>query len=90
VDARDDRGGTKRFEAVARADTSEEVAYYRHGGTLPYVLRHLHQHHHIVSLEVPEEPNSSSAIDAESVAIHLYLGQYVTGTSKNVPNRLSW
>src|ERR1700680_288825 len=41
VQARDDQGGTKTFEAVARADTPEEVAYYRHGGILPYVLRQM-------------------------------------------------
>ncbi|HEV2215577.1 MAG TPA: aconitase family protein, partial [Terracidiphilus sp.] len=41
VQARDDQGKTKAFEAVARADTPEEVAYYRHGGILPYVLRQM-------------------------------------------------
>ena len=41
VEARDDRGKTKAFEVVARADTPEEVAYYRHGGILPYVLRQM-------------------------------------------------
>jgi aconitate hydratase A / 2-methylisocitrate dehydratase len=41
VQARDDRGKEKTFEAVARADTPEEVAYYRHGGILPYVLRQM-------------------------------------------------
>ena len=41
VQARDDQGKTKVFEVVARADTPEEVAYYRHGGILPYVLRHM-------------------------------------------------
>ena len=34
-------GGTKVFTAVCRVDTPEEVAYYRHGGILPYVLRQL-------------------------------------------------
>jgi len=41
VQARDDRGKEKTFEVVARADTPEEVAYYRHGGILPYVLRQM-------------------------------------------------
>jgi aconitate hydratase len=41
VNARDDHGKEKVFEAVARADTPEEVAYYRHGGILPYVLRQM-------------------------------------------------
>jgi aconitate hydratase len=41
VQARDDQGKTKAFEAIARADTPEEVAYYQHGGILPYVLRQM-------------------------------------------------
>jgi len=41
VHARDDQGKEKIFEAVARADTPEEVAYYRNGGILPYVLRQM-------------------------------------------------
>jgi aconitate hydratase len=41
IQARDDRGKEKTFEVVARADTPEEVAYYRHGGILPYVLRQM-------------------------------------------------
>ena len=41
VQARDDRGKEKVFEVVARADTPEEVAYYRHRGILPYVLRQM-------------------------------------------------
>ena len=41
VHARDDQGRDKTFEAVARADTPEEVAYYRNGGILPYVLRQM-------------------------------------------------
>src|SRR6202049_4461002 len=39
--ARDDKGKEKTFEVIARADTPEEVAYYRHGGILPYVLRQM-------------------------------------------------
>jgi aconitate hydratase len=34
-------GSEVRFEAVARVDTPQEVAYYRSGGILPYVLRQL-------------------------------------------------
>jgi aconitate hydratase len=41
VQARDDGGKEKTFEVVARADTPEEVAYYRNGGILPYVLRQM-------------------------------------------------
>jgi len=33
--------GGKRFTAVVRIDTPNEVEYYRHGGILPYVLRQL-------------------------------------------------
>jgi len=33
--------GEKTFEAVARVDTPEEVAYYQNGGILPYVLRQM-------------------------------------------------
>ncbi len=29
------------FDAIARVDTPEEVAYYQHGGILPYVLRQM-------------------------------------------------
>jgi aconitate hydratase len=43
VEARDDHGASKAFDVVARADTPEEVAYYRHGGILPYVLRQMLQ-----------------------------------------------
>src|SRR5262249_37522362 len=32
-------GESKRFTAIARIDTPNEVDYYRHGGILPYVLR---------------------------------------------------
>ena len=31
--------GTKEFRVVARVDTLDDVAYYRHGGLLQYVLR---------------------------------------------------
>jgi aconitate hydratase len=33
--------GEKTFEAIARVDTPEEVAYYQNGGILPYVLRQM-------------------------------------------------
>jgi aconitate hydratase A / 2-methylisocitrate dehydratase len=38
---RGDNGNEKSFQAVARVDTPEEAAYYRHGGILPYVLRQM-------------------------------------------------
>jgi aconitate hydratase len=41
VRARDASGKEKNFTAVARVDTPFEVAYYRHGGILPYVLRQM-------------------------------------------------
>jgi aconitate hydratase len=42
VTVRDPDGGvTRHFHAVARVDTPFEVAYYRHGGILPYVLRQM-------------------------------------------------
>ena len=41
VRARGATGSEKRFQAVARIDTPEEMSYYRHGGILPYVLRQL-------------------------------------------------
>jgi aconitate hydratase len=42
VTVRDRDGGVARhFHAVARVDTPFEVAYYRHGGILPYVLRQM-------------------------------------------------
>jgi aconitate hydratase len=34
-------GSLRRFEAVARIDTPEELEAFRHGGILPYVLRQL-------------------------------------------------
>jgi aconitate hydratase A / 2-methylisocitrate dehydratase len=34
-------GNAKTFTAIARADTPEEVSYYRHGGILQYVLRQM-------------------------------------------------
>ncbi len=41
VRVRDDSGKEKSFSVVARADTPEEVTYYRHGGILQYVLRQM-------------------------------------------------
>jgi aconitate hydratase len=44
VHARDGEGARARdisFTVVLRIDTPEEMAYYRHGGILPYVLRQL-------------------------------------------------
>ena len=34
-------GSEKHFQVVVRVDTPQEVAYYRNGGILPYVLRQL-------------------------------------------------
>jgi aconitate hydratase len=34
-------GQTISFEAIARLDTDVDVAYFAHGGILPYVLRKL-------------------------------------------------
>ena len=41
VHARDDSGKTITFQTIARADTPEEVSYYKHGGILRYVLRQM-------------------------------------------------
>ena len=41
VRARAAVGTEKKFQAVSRIDTPEEMSYYRHGGILPYVLRQL-------------------------------------------------
>ncbi len=41
VKLRDDSGKERSFQAIARVDTPEEVAYYRNGGILPYVLRQM-------------------------------------------------
>jgi aconitate hydratase len=34
-------GTTKQFNATVRIDTPQEIAYFEHGGILPYVLRQL-------------------------------------------------
>ncbi|HWZ79549.1 MAG TPA: aconitate hydratase, partial [Candidatus Sulfotelmatobacter sp.] len=39
VHAKSADGKVKSFSVIARADTPEEVSYYRHGGILQYVLR---------------------------------------------------
>jgi aconitate hydratase A / 2-methylisocitrate dehydratase len=39
--ARDPHGKEKTFHSIARVDTPFEVAYYRHGGILQYVLRQM-------------------------------------------------
>jgi len=41
VRATRDDGGAFEFRARVRIDTPQELAYYRHGGILPYVLRRL-------------------------------------------------
>jgi aconitate hydratase len=40
VEAKSDRG-VKEFVVAVRVDTPEELAAYKHGGILPYVLRRL-------------------------------------------------
>jgi aconitate hydratase len=37
----EENGKVKEFDVIARVDTPEDVAYIRHGGVLPYVLREL-------------------------------------------------
>ncbi|WP_457575444.1 aconitate hydratase AcnA [Desulfomarina sp.] len=39
VTAKKEDGTTIRFQVISRLDTAIDVAYYRHGGILPYVLR---------------------------------------------------
>jgi len=41
VKAQEPGGHAKTFKVTARADTPNEVNYYRHGGILPFVLRAL-------------------------------------------------
>ena len=41
VRARGDEGTERVFTVITRIETPDEVAYYRHGGILPYVLRQL-------------------------------------------------
>jgi aconitate hydratase len=41
VHAKSEDGKVKTFSVIARADTPEEVSYYRHGGILQYVLRQM-------------------------------------------------
>jgi aconitate hydratase len=41
VTAKSADGNQKKFTAIARVDTPEEVSYYQHGGILTYVLRQM-------------------------------------------------
>jgi aconitate hydratase len=41
VDARDDDGRTVSFDTIVRIDGAAELEYYRAGGILRMVLRHL-------------------------------------------------
>jgi len=41
VTAKSGDGSEKKFTAIARVDTPEEVSYYQHGGILTYVLRQM-------------------------------------------------
>ncbi len=43
VRAKNNNGSEKVFTVIVRIDTPEEVAYYQHGGILPYVLRQMLQ-----------------------------------------------
>ena len=43
VEALREDGTSVTFDARLRIDTPGEADYYRHGGILPYVLRHLAQ-----------------------------------------------
>jgi aconitate hydratase len=43
VRATEPDGTSFEFTAVVRTDTPQEIAYYRHGGILQYVLRQLIQ-----------------------------------------------
>ena len=45
VHSRNADGQTRKFQVVCRLDTPLEVAYYRHGGILPYVIRKLLSNH---------------------------------------------
>ena len=38
------KAGSKKFQAIIRIDTPQEVLYYQHGGILQYVLRQLLAH----------------------------------------------
>jgi aconitate hydratase len=42
VEAEKPDGSVVSFDAVARLDTDVDVAYFRHGGVLAYVLRKIH------------------------------------------------
>jgi aconitate hydratase len=41
IRARSSDGKTREFQATIRIDTPQEIAYYKHGGILQYVLRQL-------------------------------------------------
>jgi aconitate hydratase len=41
VRAKDADGSEKTFEVIVRIDTPQEAEYYRSGGILPFVVRHL-------------------------------------------------
>jgi len=41
VTATGTEGSVKTFQARVRIDTPKEIEYYRHGGILHYVLRHM-------------------------------------------------
>ena len=41
IQVRSSAGAKQEFQVTARIDTPQEIAYYRHGGILQYVLRQL-------------------------------------------------
>ncbi len=45
VHARKSDGSLRTFEVIARLDVPAEIEYYRHGGVLHYVFRHIVQRH---------------------------------------------
>jgi aconitate hydratase len=63
VSARQESGELVEFSALVRLDTAQEVAYYRHGGILQYVLRQLAK-----GVEVPEM--LSTGLTTGAVKLH--------------------
>jgi aconitate hydratase len=67
VQAKSADGGVKKFRALVRIDTPQEVLYYRHGGILQYVLRQLlagKSKPHVVSagMSTVADPKTGSSI----------------------------
>ncbi|MGH9540953.1 MAG: aconitate hydratase AcnA [Terriglobales bacterium] len=47
-------GGSRRFQGIVRIDTPMEIAYYRDGGILPYVLNHLAKGSEAAGVQIEE------------------------------------